>query len=650
MTTYGSTVRRPTAWENLSISKRLTLGNGLVLGAILAMAVTTYVGLNSARNNFAEYRVQARSTANMAAIEGDLLAARIAVKNFLINGSQESARVAEAKIAETVKDCKDALAAVATDSIAKDVSAICDEVEAYGRGFEEVITLERKETALSQQLDKAGPEIEKETSGDALRSMLLGRVYVAKYIHSGDDAEADHVRADLTAVSRATANGNPRAAGLIKDYAAAFEDYTVAHERQEKIVGEVLDKIGPKIAAQIDAMSTESKKLQDELGPRAASAIATVIDVAVGISAFAILFGLIAVVVVSRAISRPIAAMTGAMKTLAEGDKGVVVPGLGYSNEIGSMAAAVQVFRDNMIKAEELTAAQETERKAKELRAERVAVRTKAFDNVVRLSLSTVSSASKQMEASACTMQSAAEETNTQSTAVASASEQASANVQTVAAATEELASSIKEIGRQVTHSAEVTAKAVEQGNKAKALVHGLDQAAQRIDKVVALITDIAEQTNLLALNATIEAARAGEAGKGFAVVASEVKNLANQTAKATEEISSQISGVQSATKSSVEALESIFGTIGQINQISTTIASAIEEQTAATAEISRNIEQAAVGTQEVSNNITGVTQAASETGHVSQQVLQAAKSLAEQSDDLRKEVDGFLKDIREAA
>ncbi|MBL8642663.1 MAG: methyl-accepting chemotaxis protein, partial [Rhodospirillaceae bacterium] len=236
-----------------------------------------------------------------------------------------------------------------------------------------------------------------------------------------------------------------------------------------------------------------------------------------------------------------------------------------------------------------------------------------------------------------------------QSTAVAAASEQASTNVQTVAAATEELSSSIQEISRQVAESTRVVSQAVQEATKTKDLVRGLDEAAGRIGRVVALITDIAEQTNLLALNATIEAARAGEAGKGFAVVASEVKNLATQTAKATEEIGGQIEGIQNATKSSVDAIERIFDTIEKVNGISTTIASAVEEQGAATKEIARNVEQAASGTKEVSTNIVGVTQAAGETGQVSTQVLEAAKELARQSTTLRTEVDTFLTDIKAA-
>ncbi len=395
-----------------------------------------------------------------------------------------------------------------------------------------------------------------------------------------------------------------------------------------------------------DTIESKSTAIAEEATATNRSLLITLLTVAGMATAAQIIIGRL----IGRAISQPITTMVGAMSQLADGNNTVTIPGTGLRNEIGAMAGAVQVFKDNMIKAEELALAQEVARKAKEARAERVAVRTKSFDNVVRLSLGAVSTASKQMETSAASMQAVAEETNTQSSAVAAASEEASVNVQTVAAATEELSSSIKEIGRQVAQSSAVTSKAVSEANRTKDLMRGLDGAAQEIGKVVAMITDIAEQTNLLALNATIEAARAGEAGKGFAVVASEVKSLATQTSKATEEISQRIAGVQDAAKSSVTAIEHIFETIGSINEISTTIAAAIEEQAVATAEIARNVEQAAQGTKEVSANIVGVTHAAGETGQVSTLVLGAAKSLAEQSESLRREVDGFLADIKEAA
>ncbi len=409
------------------------------------------------------------------------------------------------------------------------------------------------------------------------------------------------------------------------------------------------DKLYDEAGAALDSLkelnqegSDKATKEADALYGTSLYMIGTAIVAVLALIAWSTIF-------VGRNVSAPISDITDTMTQLANGDKQVRIPFTDRRDEIGSMASAVEVFKDNMIKNEEMVAAQEVERKAKEVRAEKISQRTASFDNVIKLVLGTVSSASQQMEASAQTMQAAAEETNVQSTAVAAASEQASTNVQTVAAATEELSSSIQEISRQVAESTRVVNQAVNEATKTKQLVRGLDEAAGKIGQVVALITDIAEQTNLLALNATIEAARAGEAGKGFAVVASEVKNLATQTAKATEEIGGQISGIQSATKGSVEAIERIFETIEKVNGISTTIASAVEEQGAATKEIARNVEQAASGTQEVSNNIVGVTKAAGETGQVSTQVLEAAKELARQSTTLRSEVDTFLSDIKVA-
>jgi methyl-accepting chemotaxis protein len=232
---------------------------------------------------------------------------------------------------------------------------------------------------------------------------------------------------------------------------------------------------------------------------------------------------------------------------------------------------------------------------------------------------------------------------------VGAASEQVSTNVQSVASATEEMASSINEISRQVLASARIAGEAVEQAQKTNDRVGELAKAAARIGDVVELINTIAGQTNLLALNATIEAARAGEAGRGFAVVASEVKALAEQTAKATGEISQQINGIQAATQESVGAIKEIGDTIGRMSDIASTIASAVEQQGAATLEIFRNVQQAAQGTQQVSSNIADVRRGASETGSASSQVFSAAKSLSSESNRLKLEVGKFLNSVRAA-
>jgi methyl-accepting chemotaxis protein len=260
-----------------------------------------------------------------------------------------------------------------------------------------------------------------------------------------------------------------------------------------------------------------------------------------------------------------------------------------------------------------------------------------------------VSNASVDLQKAAQSMSATAEQTSRQATAVAAASEQASANVQTVAASTEEMSSSIAEISRQVEQSTQIARKAVDEAQHTTGTMAGLAEAAQKIGLVVQLIQDIASQTNLLALNATIEAARAGDAGKGFAVVASEVKSLATQTGKATEEIGGQITAIQAATGQAVSAMKSIDGTIGEISEISTTIAAAMEEQGAATREITRNTQEAARGTQDVSSNVAGVTQSASETGTAAAQVLGSAAELEKQADSLRAGVDDFLAKIRAA-
>ena len=354
--------------------------------------------------------------------------------------------------------------------------------------------------------------------------------------------------------------------------------------------------------------------------------------------------------VIGRSISNALSAMVGVMIRLSGGDSTIAVPSLGREDEVGEMAGAVQVFKTNMIDTERLRAEQsDVEQRQLQQRKAEMHKLAAAFEGAVSEIVENVSSAATELEASAGTLTATAERAQQLATAVAAASEGASTNVQAVASASEEMTSSVREISRQVQESSRVANEAVDQARKTNDRVGELSKAAARIGDVVELINTIAGQTNLLALNATIEAARAGEAGRGFAVVASEVKALAEQTAKATGEISQQISGIQAATQDSVGAIKEIGETIGLMSEISSTIAAAVEEQGAATQEISRNIQHAAQGTSQVSSNITDVQRGASETGSASSQVHSAAQSLSGESNRLKLEVGKFLNSVRAA-
>jgi methyl-accepting chemotaxis protein len=356
-----------------------------------------------------------------------------------------------------------------------------------------------------------------------------------------------------------------------------------------------------------------------------------------------------ATLLLTRAVARPISEMTAAMRRLAEGELDLAIPAQGRGDEIGAMAEAVAVFKDNALRARALAAEQEAARAAREARAQTITRLTGAFDASVTGVLDIVAGATTEMEATASAMSANAEQTSRQAASVAAASAQASSSVQTVASAAEELAASIAEIGRQVEQSARLSRAASDEANVTNEVMKSLADSSARIGTVVELIDDIAGQTNLLALNATIEAARAGEAGKGFAVVAGEVKSLANQTARATGEIGAQIGAVQSASQRAVSAIAAIVGRIDQINHIASAIASAVEQQSAATSEIARNVQQAAEGTNVIAGTIGGVTSAAADTGSAAAQVLSAAQSLAEQAAALKQTVDGFLDGVRSA-
>ncbi len=354
-------------------------------------------------------------------------------------------------------------------------------------------------------------------------------------------------------------------------------------------------------------------------------------------------------VMLRRRVIMPLATLTNVVGDMAAGRHDVIIPTIARADEIGAMAGSLQVFKEALIANKAADEAVAVEAAAKIERGQRVDTITRDFEAMIGEIVDIVSAASSELEASAGSLTATAERSEQLTTTVAAASEEASTNVQSVASATEEMASSVNEISRQVQDSAQIASSAVAQAQKTNDRVGELAKAAARIGDVVELINTIAGQTNLLALNATIEAARAGEAGRGFAVVASEVKALAEQTAKATGEISQQINGIQAATQESVTAIKEIGDTIGRMSEIASTIASAVEEQGAATQEISRSVQQAARGTQQVSVNIADVQRGASETGSASSQVLTAAKSLSGESSRLKREVGKFLSSVRAA-
>ncbi len=450
----------------------------------------------------------------------------------------------------------------------------------------------------------------------------------------------------VTPISQASAKSMGK---VVEDYRANFLRWVEASRgsaQAEKAMMAVHRGLEPILDGLEKAVGDEARVAHITAGEASATAETRVLW------AFGLVTLLLAVVagLIARTVSRQMCGMTWVMTQLAGGNLEVEIPGRDKTNELGRMAGAVEVFRDNARERRRLEVLQESD-KARAEADRRRAMHELADDFERRIGgvVAMVSSAATELEAAAQTLAASAEEASAQSIAVAGASEEATANVQSVAAATEELSTTVREVGGQVERSAEIAAKASAEADATRTQVRGLSEAADRIGSIVQLIQEIASKTNLLALNATIEAARAGEAGRGFAIVAQEVKGLAGQTAHATAEIGTQVQAIQSSTQFAADAITAIGRTIGEMNGIAGAIAAAVEEQSVTTQEIAGNLGQAARGAADVSANIVGVSTAAESSSAASTQVLASAGELAHQAEALRGAVAAFLRDVRAA-
>jgi methyl-accepting chemotaxis protein len=601
-------------------------------------------------------------------IEIEMLEGRRAEKDFLLRNDSKKAE-SQIEISKSVVSDIDALrgktVAAGQPDLARQIEAMSTSLKQYQTHFLAVVEQRRQlgmdeksglEGRLRASVHGIESQIDQLHEPALLITMLMMRRHEKDFMlrrdsKYGDDMKkraseftAEIEKADIPEAAKTELR--QKLADYQHDFFAWMETaLTLAGEL--KATSESFSAVEPVIEAVSKAVN-DIRTEADRSNTAVRDSTQRQMEIAILLIAFAVMG---AGILIGRSVSKPLSAMTAAMIELANGNFAVVLPGLGRPDEIGEIAQAVETFKVNA----EQKARDEAETKIRqdkilaELRKADMVKLADAFEGAVGEIVETVSSAATELEASANTLTMTAERSQELATMVAAASEEASTNVQSVASASEELTSSVDEISRQVQESSRVADVAVEQAHKTNGRVGELSKAAARIGDVVELINTIAGQTNLLALNATIEAARAGEAGRGFAVVASEVKALAEQTAKATGEIGLQIAGIQAATQDSVGAIKEIGDTIGRMSEISSAIAASVEEQGAATQEISRNIQHAAEGTSQVSSNITDVQRGASETGSASAQVLSAAQSLSVESNRLKLEVGKFLSSVRAA-
>jgi methyl-accepting chemotaxis protein len=658
---------------------KVMLGFSVVLAITAISMGIAYLGFERVSSGVATYRNSVEEADLARNIDRELISYRGLARYYVVTGNEDDAAAALA-VEPKLKDAISQAMKDTTNSARLDqVTRLGREFQTFSKIFADILKVKRESAQVAKnQLARSAnmlryklDDLPSNARDEEIQGIQFGIKKVIdqfqavtalanNFVVNSDQTVASSALARLVFVENAlhaVSSTDEKIVQGLKEASTLFEEYRQALAKlieNSKSVAELVAQLNESAAAIVKGagamkgdLVSEQRRLEAESDATVAQTERLILMLAAG----GFLLGGVLAVLLGKGISRPMIEMCKAMRKLAGGNFEIVLPGLGRKDELGEMAAAVEEFKMQAIaKAERDAAAQDAQNRASSAARRAELIRfADEFEAAVGSIVSNVSASAVQLEEAAGTLTRTADTTQSLSTQVAGASEEASSNMQSVATATEELSASVDEIGRRVRDSNRIAEAAVLQAQQTDDRIGKLSRAAQEIGDVVKLITAIAEQTNLLALNATIEAARAGDAGRGFAVVAAEVKSLASQTAKATDEISSHISGMQGATQESVAAIKEIGGTIGQISSIASAIASAVEQQSGATQEIARNVQSVAQGTHQAAANIMQVNRGASETGIASGEVLNSARTLSSESLRLREELERFMGNIRAA-
>jgi methyl-accepting chemotaxis protein len=669
----------------IGVRPRVFGGFALVLSFLVLLAGFATVQVERIGGTVNELVASAAGDAGMSQVRAALLGANSAVEKFIRTwnvGDKDAAAKAidgVGKLADQVDQQFGKLPA-----IAEGIGPVKTALETYRSSFNAAADAADRLRAATTKTDAQGAAAGLNVGGiqvalanrsdDAERLVnpmrLAGvvdalRITVMRYGSSLSTGDADDAKQALSYVQMAIADteaeiegaGDAKLKALVAGLKTAIAADGAALDEVIKVAGDLrsrqaeLKKASAVIDDQVNKINAKLGTMRAEQGDKTAAAVDQTKQTVIATAAGALLLGAVLAWLIGASVSGPIRSMTDRMQSLAAGELDEPIPGGESRDEIGRMARAVEVFRENALAVRRMESEATAQRAATEAdRARMMSDLAGRFEQGMQGVIAGVGGRADDMGRSAGELAKVAERGRGLAEAVATRAEQASMNVQTVASATQQLAASIREISSQVQRSVAVSNRATDETNRTSDLIHGLSDAAEKIGSIIQLIQAIASQTNLLALNATIEAARAGDAGKGFAIVASEVKNLATQTAQATKQIADQIATIQSATGQSVEAITQFGSTVREMADIATAIAAAVEQQGAATGEIARNVEQAANGTSAVTQEIGQVRAVAGETDAGAEAALTAAAALKQQADSMKSNVDDFLHTIRSAA